>query len=78
MTSNKINLIKYGDHAIKRHIKVIGAKSPYDGDWIYWSNRSSKVTGISPRVIRLLKVQQNKCSHCKLCFRSDDIVETHH
>jgi RNA-directed DNA polymerase len=25
--------------AITRHIKVQGNRSPYDGDWVYWSTR---------------------------------------
>lgn len=66
MVSNKIHLVKHGDHAIKRHIKVKGTKSPYDGDWVYWGNRLSKVPDKSPRVIKLLKIQQGKCNHCQL------------
>ncbi|GFR07232.1 uncharacterized protein TNCT_55431 [Trichonephila clavata] len=58
MSSNGIYLIKHGDHAIKRHIKVLETKSPYDGDWIYWGNRLRKIQGKPPRVIKLLKLQQ--------------------
>ncbi|WP_264722941.1 group II intron maturase-specific domain-containing protein [Wolbachia endosymbiont (group A) of Sphecodes monilicornis] len=76
MTSNGKYLIKHGDHAIKRHIKVRGAKSPYDGDWIYWSSR--RVPDKSLRVIKLLKMQQGKCNYCQLYFRSEDIIEVHH
>ncbi len=78
MTSNGKYLIKHGDHAIKRHIKVIGAKSPYDGDWIYWSSRLSKVLDKSTRVVKLLKTQKGKCNYCQLYFRSDDVTEVHH
>ncbi|MGL9688728.1 MAG: group II intron maturase-specific domain-containing protein [Wolbachia sp.] len=35
MSSDGTYLIKHKDHAIKRHVKVLGTKSPYDGDWIY-------------------------------------------
>ncbi|GFT91661.1 hypothetical protein NPIL_553221 [Nephila pilipes] len=78
MVSNKIHLVKHGDHAIKRHIKVKGTKSPYDGDWVYWGNRLSKVPDKSPRAIKLLKIQQGKCDYCQLWFRNDDILEIHH
>ncbi|WP_425386648.1 group II intron reverse transcriptase/maturase [Wolbachia endosymbiont (group A) of Barypeithes pellucidus] len=78
MKNNKILLIKHGDHAIKRHVKVKGTKSPYDGDWVYWGNRLKKIPEKPLRVIKLLKLQQGKCSHCRLWFKNDDILEIHH
>ncbi|BFD47878.1 MAG: group II intron reverse transcriptase/maturase [Wolbachia endosymbiont of Sergentomyia squamirostris] len=78
MTSNEVNLIRHGDHVIKRHIKVKGTKSPYDGDWVYWGNRLNRILDKSPRVIKLLKLQQGKCDQCQLWFKSDDILEIHH
>ncbi|WP_395460208.1 group II intron reverse transcriptase/maturase [Wolbachia endosymbiont (group B) of Myelois circumvoluta] len=78
MSNNGVYLIKHGDHAIKRHVKVLETKSPYDGDWIYWGNRLSKIQGKPPRVIKLLKLQQGKCDHCQLWFKNDDILEVHH
>ncbi|WP_256359389.1 group II intron reverse transcriptase/maturase [Wolbachia endosymbiont of Ctenocephalides felis wCfeJ] len=78
MTSNKIYLTKHGDYTIKRHVKVKGTKSPYDGDWVYWGNRLKKIPGKRPRVIKLLKLQQGKCSHCQLWFKNEDILEIHH
>ncbi|WP_224721473.1 group II intron reverse transcriptase/maturase [Candidatus Wolbachia massiliensis] len=78
MTNNKMYLIKHGDHAIKRHVKVKRTKSPYDGDWVYWGNRLKKIPDKSPRVIKLLKLQQGKCGHCQLWFKNDDILEIHH
>ncbi|WCR59251.1 MAG: Group II intron-encoded protein LtrA [Wolbachia endosymbiont of Ctenocephalides felis wCfeF] len=78
MTSNEIHLVKHSDHIIKRQVKVKGTKSPYDGDWIYWGKRLSKVPGKSPRVIKLLKLQRGKCEECQLWFKNDDILEIHH
>lgn len=78
MTSKKIQLVRYGDHVIKRHVKVKGTKSPYDGDWVYWGKRLSKIPGKSPRVIKLLKLQLGKCDDCQLWFKDDDILEIHH
>lgn len=78
MTDKGLHLIKHGDHAIKRHVKVLGAKSPYDGDWTYWGNRISKIPGKSPRVIKLLKLQQGKCNYCHLWFSFDDLAHVHH
>ncbi|WP_342276156.1 group II intron reverse transcriptase/maturase [Spiroplasma endosymbiont of Nebria brevicollis] len=42
MTNNTAYLIWHSEHVIKRHIKVQGTKSPYDGDWVYWGNRLKK------------------------------------
>ncbi|WP_353274192.1 hypothetical protein [Wolbachia endosymbiont (group A) of Ennomos erosarius] len=78
MTSNEVNLIRHGDHVIKRHIKVKGTQSPYDGDWVPWGNRLNRILDKSPRVIKLLKLQQGKCDQFQLWFKSDDILEIHH
>ncbi|WP_218939407.1 group II intron reverse transcriptase [Wolbachia endosymbiont of Atemnus politus] len=78
MVSNKLYLTVHRDHAIKRHIKVNGNRSPYDGDWPYWGNRLSKLPGKSTRVIKLLKLQQGKCNYCHLWFRFDDLAHVHH
>ena len=60
------------DVAIIRHVKVKGNKSPYDGDWTYWSSRIGKHPGIRKEVTTLLKRQKNKCAFCGLTFRSTD------
>ncbi|MBA3531517.1 MAG: hypothetical protein H0T73_06295, partial [Ardenticatenales bacterium] len=49
---------------IQRHIKVRSTKSPYDGDWLYWSTRLGRHPAIGPRVARLLKQQQGRCAYC--------------
>lgn len=76
--SNNAYLIRHSDQAIKRHVKVQDTRSLYDGDWVYWGNRLRKIPDKSPRVIRLLKLQQGKCDNCRLWFKSEDIVEIHH
>jgi RNA-directed DNA polymerase len=78
MTHGGQFLMRHQDHAIKRHVKVIGTKSPYDGDWPYWSLRSGRVPGVSPRVTELMKLQKGRCAHCGLFFRTDDLLEVHH
>ena len=48
------------DHAetpIKRHVKVQGKRSPFDGDEVYWSSRRGIIPE-SRRAARLLKQQQ--------------------
>lgn len=78
MSSDGMHLINHSDHAIKRHVKVRGTKSPYDGDWVYWGSRLRKIPDKPPKVIKLLEKQRNKCNHCQLGFRFDDIIEIHH
>ena len=63
---------------IQRHIKVQGSRSPYDGDWLYWSRRMGKYPTATSTVARLLKYQAGKCSHCGLYFWPDDRMEIHH
>jgi len=55
-------LKRHNDVPIVRHIKVKGSKSPYDGDWTYWSNRIGKYPGVRKEVTTLLKRQKNKCA----------------
>ena len=71
-------LRRYAQTPIKRHIKVQGSRSPYDGDWLYWSRRLGQHPTVTPTVARLLKRQAGQCAHCGLYFRSDDRMEVHH
>lgn len=75
---SKISLLKFCKTTINRHIKVEGGRSPYDGDWIYWSSRLGRSPEISKKVAKLLKVQKGKCSHCGLSFNTESVMEIHH
>ena len=62
--------------AVCRFVNVTGDKSPYDGDFTYWSKReNANYDGLTAR---LLKKQDHKCNHCNLSFVSGDTVELHH
>ncbi len=63
---------------IQRHVKVRGEKSPYDGDWVYWSVRMGKYLTVSQSVATLLKKQQGRCPICELYFKDDDRMEIDH
>jgi len=63
---------------IRRHVKVVGAKSPFDGDWPYWGARQRYYPGVSYWLASVLKRQQGKCLHCGQRFWPDDLIETHH
>lgn len=73
-----LRLFNHAQTPIKRHVKVKAGRSPYDGDWIYWSSRMGHHPMVTPAVARLLKSQTGKCSHCGLYFFSDDLMEIHH
>ena len=60
------------------HIKLMGNKAPYDGDWNYWSTRTGKYPGVRKEVSTLLKQQNNKCASCGLTFRPNDLIEVEH
>ncbi|WP_293132262.1 group II intron reverse transcriptase/maturase [Okeania sp. SIO3I5] len=68
----------HSDVSIERHIKVKGNKSPYDGDWTYWSSRIGKHPGVRKEVTTLLKQQKNKCAFCGLTFGPTDLMEVDH
>lgn len=55
-----------------------GVRSPYDGDWIYWSLRIGKHPEIDARTATFLKRQKGKCAHCGLFFSDGDLLETGH
>ena len=77
-SDGKAILAKYADTPIKRHVKVQGHKSPYDGDWVYWIERLGRDPSKSKRVIALLKRQANRCMLCGLRFMTQDHLEVHH
>lgn len=67
-------------HAIpmQRHVKVAGNRSPYDGDWVYWSARQGRYPTVSPRLATLLKKQSGRCAQCGLYLQHDDLLEMDH
>lgn len=74
----KTRVIRHSETKIERWVKVTGDRSPYDGDWVYWSTRMGKHPETEKKVSYLLKQQKGKCSHCKLRFKMDDLMEVHH
>jgi RNA-directed DNA polymerase len=70
-------IAKHKETPIERHIKVQNSRSPYDGDWIYWSSRMGRHPEVA-RVAALLKRQKGKCSECKLYLKEGDVLEIDH
>lgn len=71
-------LAHHAETPIRRHVKVKGNRSPFDGDWVYWATRLGRDPRLPPRVAVLLKRQRGKCRRCFLSFISDDVLEVHH
>lgn len=77
-TPSGYKLAKHSDTKITRYIIVKGNRSPYDGDWIYWSTRMGHHPEAEKRVATLLKKQKGKCTHCGLFFKDGDLMEVDH
>ena len=71
-------LYQHRSTPIRRHVKVQGRRSPYDGDWIYWSTRLGKHPEVPLRVTRLLKRQRGRCVACELFFKDGDVMQVVH
>jgi RNA-directed DNA polymerase len=71
-------LYQHKSTPIRRHVKVQGSRSPYDGDWLYWSTRLGKHPEVPLRVTTLLKRQRGKCSACELFFKDGDMMQVVH
>jgi len=77
--SNRTRPLARHDHTPhQRYVKVPGTRSPYDGDWLYWSRRLGRHPNVPPRVARLLKQQQGRCRACGLYFMDGDPIEVDH
>ena len=59
-----------------RFVNVRQDKSPYDGDFDYWSKRKGKL--YHNITSRLLQKQSYICSYCNLKFNDDEIIHLHH
>lgn len=79
-TEDGIELMKHADTKVNSggYVKVQGTRSPYDGDWVYWTKRMGNHPEVNTRVGKLLIRQKGKCPHCGLYFKDTDIVEVDH
>jgi len=62
----------------RHHVKVQGARSPFDGDWVYWSTRLGRHPELPRRVAWLLRRQRGRCARCGLYCRDGDLPEIDH
>lgn len=63
---------------IKRHVKVRGAASPYDGHLLYWGQRLQNHPLTGSYLAQSLKRQEWRCAECGLLFRDGDVIEIDH
>ena len=77
-TPEGLALAKHQRTRIRRHVKVRGARSPFDGDWVYWSARLGRHPDLPKRVARLLQRQAGRCARCGLYFTDGDWPEVDH
>jgi len=59
------------------YIKVQNTRSIYDGDDVYWSQRSYKYGSFNLRERNLLKKQKGKCTFCNKKFRDNNVEIDH-
>ncbi|MEY3866956.1 MAG: hypothetical protein RLZZ338_847, partial [Cyanobacteriota bacterium] len=76
---NGLELNRHSDVAVSsKYVKVKGNASPFDGNFIYWSQRLGKHPELPIRVATLLKNQKGVCPHCGHSFRDGDKMEVDH
>jgi len=77
---NPLRLIYHTEFASSsnNHVLVKGDRSPYDGDWVYWSVRLGRHPELPKRQAILLKQQKGTCAWCGLYFRQGDVMEVDH
>ena len=76
--NSRIRRRLHSETPIKRHVKIQGSRSPYDGDWMYWRTRLGQHPGVATRVAKLLKRQQGRCPRCGLYCKAGDLLEVDH
>ena len=77
-TKEGMNLLCHVHTPIRRHVKVKGNRSFFDGDVIYWSTRKGRHPQLPNLVAQLLKRYDGKCPECGLVFVGNDLVEVDH
>ena len=63
-------------YKVNGYINVRYNKTPYDGDWVYWSKRQD--LRYNTLHFKVARRQKYRCGRCKLYFKSKDHIELHH
>jgi RNA-directed DNA polymerase len=75
---DQASLTSHSQVSFRQYIKVAGNRSPYEGDWVYWSARQGRYPMVSPRLAILLKRQNGRCAWCRQYFQQEDPLEVDH
>jgi RNA-directed DNA polymerase len=75
---NPLRLLKHAEIKSKKHVKVKGEASPFDGNLVYWSTRMGNHPEMPKWEATLLKRQKGKCTHCGLYFTESSVMEVDH
>ena len=62
----------------ERFTKIKGGASPYDGDFLYWTNRTANFGTLSQSRRKIYLSQEGKCAWCQTLISPFDIVEVDH
>lgn len=73
-----LRLVHHADTSIKRHVKVRGQASPYDGNLPYWANRLQGHPLTRSKVAFLLRRQRGVCAYCGLLLTDRESIEVDH
>jgi RNA-directed DNA polymerase len=71
-------LRKHADTTVRRHIKVKGTASPFDGNFLYWARRLRTHPLVQGTEALLLHQQHGRCACCNLLFREGELREVDH
>jgi len=72
-------LAQHANTVIRRHTKVEGNRSPFDGDVLYWASRLGRHPELASGKAILLKRQRGRCAWCGRLFQTvDEISEVDH
>ena len=61
-----------------QHVKIKGKASPYDGNHLYWAQRTEKYSGFNHRISKLIRIQNGCCNWCNVSFTPTDFIEVDH
>jgi RNA-directed DNA polymerase len=77
-TPEGAKLRKHSETHIRRHVKVKGEASPYDGHLLYWSQRLKTHPLLTGTLAKALQRQNGRCGWCGLLFTGEDVIEIDH
>jgi RNA-directed DNA polymerase len=76
--SERARLYVHTRTKIRRHVKVEGTASPYDGKLVYWAKRNYNHPLTGTELGILLKRQKGRCASCGLYLKDGDLIEKDH